>query len=131
MPTKEEEFKHRLVAVLGDLEENGKSDPEAIWLIGSLAHGIVERTGNKSWRQFKDTMSQEVYSQLLGDFEKEGNRQYREGDQKKAYAMQALGVSLVATTQESREVKAGDALLNRFIEMAIGVYRESQEGKPN
>ena len=45
--------------------------------------------------------------------------------------MQALGISLVATTQKSREVQAGDALLNRFIEMAIGVYRQSQEGKPN
>ena len=131
MPTKEEEFKYRLVSVLEDLEENGKQDPEAIWLIGSLAHGIVEKTGNKSWRQFKDTMSQEVYSTLLSDFEKEGNRQYREGDSKKAYAIQALGISLVATTQQSREVKAGDALLNRFIEMAIGVYRKSQEGKPN
>ena len=131
MPTKEEEFKHRLVAILDDLEENAKNDPEAVWLIGSLATGIVEKTGHKTWRQFKDAMTQDIYAQLLGDFEKEGNRQYREGDHKKAYAMQALGVSLVATTQESREVKAGDALLNRFIEMAIGVYRKSQEGKLN
>ncbi len=131
MPSKEEEFKHRLVAVLEDLEENGKNDPEAIWLIGSLAHGIVDRTGNKSWRQFKDTMTQDIYSQLLGDFEREGNRQYREGSHKKAYAMQALGVSLIASTQDSREVKAGNSLLDRFIEMAIGVYRKSQEGNPN
>lgn len=131
MPTKEDEFKQRLAAVLHDLQENGREDPEALWLIGSLAGEIVEKSGKKSWVDFKRTISQDTYSQLLGDFEKEGNRQYREGDHRKAYAIQALGISLIAPTQDSREVRAGDALLDQFIEMTIGIFRKSREPKPN
>ena len=33
---------------------------------------------------------------LLTDLQREGNRQHREGDHRKAYAMQVIGVSLVA-----------------------------------
>ncbi len=131
MATKEEEFKQRFAAVLLDLQENGSKDKEAMWLLGSLACEIAEKSGKQTWAEFKRSMAQQTYAQLLGDFEREGNRQYREGSHKKAYAMQALGVSLIASTQDSREVKAGNSLLDRFIEMAIGVYRKSQEGNPN
>lgn len=131
MPTKEEEFKQRFAAVLLDLQENGKNDPEAMWLIGSLACEIVEKSGKKGWGEFKRSMSQDTYSQLLTDFQKEGNRQHREGDPKKAFAIQVLGMSLVAYTQDDPQMRAGDPLLDKLIEMTIHVYRQNREPKPN
>jgi len=130
MPTKEEDFKQRFAAILTDLQENAKKDPEALWLIGSLACEIAEKSGKTSWGAFKSSMSQQTYSQLLGDFEKEGNRQYREGDQKKAYAIQVLAVSLIAKTQVDPHMQSGDAILNQFVDMTMSVYRQNREPKP-
>lgn len=129
MPTKEEEFKQRFVAVMQDLEKNGQNDPEAMWLIGSLACEIVEKAEAPSWAGFKQTMSQQTYAQLLEDFQTEGNRQHREGDRKKAYAIQVLGISLVAHTQTDPHVEAGDKILNDLIELTIKGYRASRTGK--
>lgn len=130
MATKEEEFKQRFVAVLMDLQENGKNDPEAMWLIGSLACEIVEKSNKAKWAEFKSTMAQQTYSKLLTDFEQEGNRQYREGDQKKAYAIQVLAISLIAYTQKDEQMRAGDKILDELIEMTIHVYRQNRQPKP-
>jgi hypothetical protein len=130
MPTKEEEFKQRFAAVLVDLQENGKKDPEAMWLIGSLACEIAEKSGKSTWVEFKRTMAQQTYAQLLSDFEKEGNRQYREGDRKKAYAIQVLAISLIAYTQNDPQMRAGDSILDQLIEMTIAIYRDHREPKP-
>lgn len=130
MATKEEDFKQRFAAVLMDLQQNGKNDPEAMWLIGSLACEIAETYGKTGWIEFKRSMPQAVYSKLLTDFEKEGNRQHREGDRKKAYAIQVLGISLIAQTQKGQEMRAGDSLLDQFIETTVLVYRNNREPKP-
>ena len=130
MATKEEDFKQRFAAVLMDLQQNGKNDPEAMWLLGSLACEIAETYGKRGWIEFKRSMPQAVYSQLLTDFQKEGNRQHREGDRKKAYAIQVLGISLIAQTQKDQEMRAGDSLLDQFIETTVLVYRNNREPKP-
>ena len=132
MATKEEEFKQRFVAVMQDLQQNGKNDPEAMWLLGSLACEIVEGASKRSWGEFKRTMAQATYSKLLTDFQMEGNRQHREGDPKKAYAIQVLGISLVAFTQKADpQMVAGDQLLDELIEVTIGIYRQNREPRPN
>lgn len=131
MPTKEEEFKQRFAAVLLDLTENGNKDPEALWLIGSLACELSEKSGHTQWAEFKRGMSRQTYDQLLADFQKEGNRQHQEGDPKKAFAIQVLGISLVARTQTDSEMRAGDALLDQLIETTMTVYRANRSPKPN
>lgn len=127
MASKEEEFKQRFAAVLTDLQQNGKDDPEAMWLIGSLAGEIIEKVGARTWVEFKRTMSQDTYSRLLTDFEKEGNRQYREGDRKKAVAIQAVAMSLVAYTQTNPEMRAGESILDELIEKTIQIFRQSRK----
>lgn len=127
MASKEEEFKQRFAAVLTDLQQNGKDDPEALWLIGSLAAQIIDKVGALTWVEFKRTMGQETYSRLLTDFEKEGNRQYREGDRKKAVAIQAVAMSLVAYTQTSPEMRTGEAMLDELIEKTIKIFRQSRK----
>lgn len=129
MATKEEEFKQRFVEVMQDLQQNGKDDPEAMWLIGSLACELMDKVGAKDWPEFKQTMSPQTYDKLLADFQNEGNRQYREGDHKKAYAIQVLGMSLVASTQKDPQIKAGDELLDGVVDMTVGLYRKNRAPK--
>lgn len=127
MASKEEEFKQRFAAVLTDLQKNGKDDPEAMWLIGSLAGEIIDKVGALTWVEFKRTMSQETYSKLLTDFQNEGNRQYREGDRKKAFAIQAVAMSLVAQTQTDEQMRTGEAILDELIEKTIQIFRQSRK----
>ena len=131
MATKEEEFKQRFAAVLQDLQENGSKDQEAMWLLGSLACEIAEKSGKPGWAEFKRSMSQETYAQLLRDFEKEGNRQFQDGDRKKAYAIQVLAISLISFTQDDAEIQAGGALLDQLIDTTVLVYRNNREATAN
>jgi hypothetical protein len=130
MATKEEDFKERFVAVLQDLRSNGGKDPEAMFLIGSLAARLVDRAGQPSWAAYKASMAREVYDKLLGDFQKQGNDFHREGKTKHAYAVQVLAISLIARTQADPEVRAGDDLLNEMLGFLIAAYRKAQAATP-
>lgn len=127
MATRQEEFKQRFAAVMLDLQEHGKDDAEALWLIGSLACEIADKAGSQTWSGFKQAMSQETYAQLLADFQNEGNRQYTDGDRKKAYAIQVLAFSLISFTQDDAEVQSGGILLDQFIDATVNVYRDSRD----
>ncbi|MHB1109174.1 MAG: hypothetical protein ACYCZU_02470 [Devosia sp.] len=133
MPTKEEEFKQRFVAVLKDLQESGKNDIEAMWLLGSLATQIIEKAKQRSWPALKASLTREAYDGLLRDFQKEGNSLHQQGKGKPAYAIQILGISLVAKTQMDEQFKVGEALLDEIIDYTIAVYRKNRhlETKPN
>lgn len=133
MPTKEQEFKQRFVAVLKDLQANGKSDIEAMWLLGSLATHIIERAQQPTWLALKAALTRQAYDGLLRDFQKEGNALHQQGKGKPAYAIQILGISLVAKTQLDEQLKAGEALLDEIIDYTITVYRKNRhlETRPN
>ena len=125
MPTREEEFKQRLAAVLANLDANGKHDIEAMWLLGSLAATLTDTLEAKNWTALKRDITRENYDKLLGDFQAEGNRQHAAGNAKKAYAIQALAISLIARTQPDSEVAAGARLLDELIDYATFVYRKN------
>ena len=126
MTTKQEEFKQRFVAVLKDLQATGKNDVEAMWLVGSLASVILEKTQKASWPALKADISRELYDRLLGDFQSEGNALHQRGEGKKAYAIQILGISLIARTQPDSQLQAGAALLDEIIDYATLVYRKNR-----
>lgn len=130
MATKEEDFKERFVAVLQDLRSNGGKDPEAMFLIGSLAARLIDRARQPSWAAYKASMTRAVYDKLLGDFQKQGNDFHREGKAKHAYAVQVLAISLIARTQDDAEIRAGDALLNEMFGFLIAAYRKAQATTP-
>jgi hypothetical protein len=133
MATKEEEFKQRFVAVLKDLQTEGKNDIEAMWLLGSLATQIIERVRQPSWPALKAALTREAYDGLLRDFQEQGNSLYQEGKTKHAYAIQILGISIIAKTQMDQQLKAGEALLDEIIDYTIAVYRKNRhlETRPN
>lgn len=130
MATKEEEFKQRFVAVLQDLRTNGGKDPEAMFLIGSLAARLIDRAKQPSWAAYKANMAPHVYAKLLSDFQKQGNDFHKEGKAKHTYAIQVLAVSLIARTQNDDEMRAGDSMLDEMLGFLIAAYRKSQATKP-
>lgn len=125
MSTKEQDFKDRLVAVMRDVKDNIRDDAEAMWLIGSLAAGLVDLYKVRSWGQFKGKLTREAYDQLLKDFEQQGNGYHQEGKAKAAYAIQLLAISTVARTQTDPEVKQGEQLLDGIINGMITNYRKA------
>ena len=130
MATKEEDFKDRFVAVLQDLRGNGGKDPEAMFLIGSLAARLVDRAKQPSWAAYKANLTSPVYAKLLNDFQKQGNDFHKEGKAKHAYAIQVLAISLIARTQNDVDVRAGDSLLDEILGFLIAAYRKAKAADP-
>lgn len=121
------ELKQRLAAVLSDLMTDGGKDPETMYLIGSLTHEIIGKVKARTWGEFKQTMSAATYDQLLKDFQDVGNRLHQSGETKRAYAMQALGISLVCSTQRADPMLAdGEKLIDAVIEGAVKMYKKTE-----
>ena len=133
MATKEEDFKDRFVAVLQDLRGNGGKDPEAMFLIGSLAARLIDRASQPNWAAYKANMTPPAYAKLLSDFQQQGNDFHKEGKAKHAYAIQVLAISLIARTQSDPDVRSGDGLLDDMLGFLIAAYRkaEAMTPKPN
>lgn len=128
MATKEEQLKVRLATVLRDLGSEGRKDPEAVLLIGSLASELIDKGKAKSWPALKDSLSAADYDKLLHDFQSQGGALLDAGEGKKAYAIQALGLSLVCRTQRKDfQMREGEMLLDGFIAGAVKLYRQTQK----
>ena len=126
-PTKEAQFKQRFVSVLADLQSTGIKDSEAMELIGSLAADLADKLEAKSWTAAKQAMTPTVYDALLESFQTRGNKHYQDGKTKHAYAIQLLGVSLVAMTQrKDPELAAGEKLMDQMIDSAVAHYRRTR-----
>lgn len=123
-PTKEALFKQRFISVLSDLQQDGIRDSEAMELIGSLATDLADTLEQKSWTAAKQAMTPAAYDALLDSFQTRGNRYYQDGMTKHAYAIQLLGVSLVAMTQRNdADLAAGEKLMDQVIDSAVAHYR--------
>lgn len=127
MPSKQDDLKQRLAAVLRDLKEEGPGDPEAVWMIGSLTALITDKAGAPSWSVYKKSITRREYDGLLADFQRQGNGFYQAGEVKRAYAIQALALSLVCRTQKDPEIRQGEALLDQLIQGAVAIFRRSQQ----
>lgn len=129
--TKEQDFKTRFFAVLEDLHSGGIDDGEAMWLLGSLAAGLVDDLKATDWPSAKRLMDDQTYDALLRTFEAEGNAHHRAGRAKQAYAIQALAMSLIAHNQTTDpQIAAGEPLLDHLITASIATYRR-QATRPN
>lgn len=133
MATKEEDFRERFVAVMKDLHENGQTDQEAMFLIGSLASTLMKKGNSPSWPAFKSNLKTSEHSMLLWDLEKQGNKFHKDGKRKHAFAVQVLAMSVVADSQTHRDVTEGNKLLNQYIGRLVQAFRkaEAMTPKPN
>lgn len=129
--TKEQDFKIRFIAMMQDLQQAGGKDKQAMYLLGSLASDLANDFKQTTWTGAKSVMDGKAYSSLLASFEKEGNEHHQAGRTKHAYAIQALAMSLIVRTQTDPDLKAGEAVLDRLIDIAAGLYRQSQKASTN
>jgi hypothetical protein len=130
MANTEDGFKQNLIAVLSDLQANGRSDKEAMWLLGGLASRLVEEAKKPNWVELKQALSTEAFQSLLATFRAQAKALAAEDKRKAAYAIEILAISLIARTQKTPEIVAGDQLLDEFIEAAIRDYRTNQHLAP-
>lgn len=129
-PTKEAAFKQRFISVMTDLQQDGIEDPEAMGLIGSLASDLADSLEQTSWSAAKRAMSPAAYDALLSSFMTRGNDYHRQGHKKHAYAIQVLGVSLVAATQRGdAQLAQGEKLLDEIIDRAVAIYRQGRPAR--
>ncbi len=118
----EKNVKSVLITVLKDLSENGAKDPEAMWLIGSLATKLITDAKAKDWLELKARISPKGYDVTLGELQKQGHDLQVKGKVKAAYAMQAIAVSLAAQRMNDKDTKKGNELLNQLISDAISYF---------
>lgn len=130
MATKEDDFRERFVAVMKDLRDNGETDQEAMFLIGSLASTLMKKSNAPSWPAFKSNLKAAEHSMLLWDFEKQGNKFHKDGKRKHAFAVQVLAMSVIAPTQTHRDVVEGNKLLDQYIARLVRAFRKAEEMTP-
>jgi hypothetical protein len=130
MPDKREDLKQRYASVLRDLQDIHKTDPLAAYLIGLMAREVAKKGSARTWRTFKEKMTQEQYSALLLELQNRGNKFWKDGKKREAYACQALGLSLAASTQRADPVlRQGEEILDAFIDRAAKAAKAAQPPK--
>jgi hypothetical protein len=120
----EEGFKAQLAAVLKDLNENGTKDKDAMFLIGSLAGQLISSAKAKTWQNLKASMSVSGFKATLNSLQEQGQKLEKAGNIKAAYAVQAIGVSLVANTMKDPDTAKGSKLLDALIAQAVIFYNK-------
>ena len=130
MPDKREDLKQRYASLLAELKDAHETDPLAVAMIGAMAHSVAVKGGAKNWRKFKERITQEQYSGLMLELQHQGNKFYKDGKRREAYACQALGLSLAASTQRADPaLRQGEELLDAFISRAAKAAKAARPAK--
>ena len=119
------DLRQQMAAVIADLHATGTEDGEAMFFLGGSVAGLCDRGNAKNWQAFKAGLPQPDYYRLLTQLESEGSQLLAEGKQKPAYALQALGLSLVASRQDDDVITAGEGLLDAVINAAVANFRSN------
>lgn len=122
--TRNAEFKQRFAAVLADIQQTGGQDGESMALIGSLAAELSANLQQPNWSSAKSVMSRQTYNDLLKIFEQRGNEYHSAGRDRHAYAIQALAMSLVASTMRADpQLAQGEKMLDAVIDRSVAVFQ--------
>jgi len=125
MTSKLDDFRHRLATLLIDLNRDGVDDGEAMFYLGGTAIRLCDLAGKPSWSALKPVLTKADYNRLFAMIDKEGKQLLGEGKTKPAYALQALAMSLAASTQnEDATIREGEKLLDAVIDRTVANFRE-------
>ncbi len=130
MTSDTQDFQLRLTALLTDLKNDGRKDPEAMWLIGSLATRLIDSSGSRDWPSLKAGLTAESYDNMLSSFQTQGNALYKQGKPKATYAIQVLAMSLIATRMRDETIARGARLLDELIAATVKAYRAGPPAEP-
>jgi hypothetical protein len=123
--TSEDDFKARFVAIMQDVREAGAKDTQAMWLVGSIAAGLLDRAKVETWKKYASSRTPMARRVLLEDLEGKGKGFTSQGRTRHQYAIQLIAASLIAHTVKDQVVKSGNALLDELIDGAVAFYRRN------
>lgn len=130
--TKNEVFRTRFVEAISKMGDTVYKDTESKWLIGSLAAKLVSQTNTQDWVGLKRSMTQTTYNELLNSFRKQGNELAAKGNDKAAFAVEVLALSIIAPQMRKDEhIAAGDDLLNKMVQETIVFFRTQSADQQN
>lgn len=108
--------------VVDELDRSGRSDPETMWLLGSLVAGLLAGRDVQTWTQLKLMLDDQSLKALVETLNASSIAYEAEGKIKAAYVAQLLGLSLVAGKLTDSRTLQRDRLLSHFIDTAAYVY---------
>lgn len=123
--TSEDDFKARFVAIMQDVREAGAKDTQAMWLVGSIAAGLLDRAKIETWKKYASSRTPMARRVLLDDLEGKGKGFTSQGRTRHQYAIQLIAASIIAHTVKDQVVKSGNALLDELIDNAVAFYRHN------
>lgn len=124
-----DEFIARYHQVVDELDRTGRSDPETMWLLGSLAARLVTNTDAQNWRQLKLMIDDKSLRELVETLENNAATYEADGKVKPAYVARLLGISLVAGKIPDPRTRQREDLLTHFIDTAAYVYITNHNAK--
>ena len=124
MTDKQTELRQRLAAVLADMQANGRTDGEAMFMLGKLATNTADLANAANWTALKPRLSKQDFARLFTMIADEGEQFVEQGKTKQAYVLQALAISLVAAQENDPVLTEGAALLDAMIDQAVANYRK-------
>lgn len=120
-----QDLRNRLAAVIGDLNDGGLEDGQAMFYLGGSVVGLCDRGNAADWAGFKAGLPNKDYIRLLEQLQTEGNQMHADGKQKAAYALQAISLSLVASRLQDEVVAEGERLLDDVINATVANFRKN------
>ena len=123
------EFATQFHGVIDDLDRNGRSDNETMWLLGSLAARLVREARADNWTDLKLKIAPDSLEELVVTLDRQAAAYQGEGKTKPAYVARLLGISLVAGRLPDPVLKQRDQLLNNFIDTAAIVFIQSHNAR--
>ncbi|MEO8757196.1 MAG: hypothetical protein ABI398_05530 [Devosia sp.] len=123
--SEQREFVTQFHSVIDELDRNGRSDNETMWLLGSLAARLVKEAKADNWTDLKLRIGPTSLEELVQTLDSQAAGYQSEGRTKPAYVARLLGISLVASRIPDPATRQRDQLLNNFIDTAAIVFIEN------
>ena len=122
---------NKITKVLGDLQEQGARDGEAMFMLGAGADYLCTSADAASWSDLKSKLSATETLGLLAQVDAEGQAAVARDQIKHAYALQILGLSVAAIDAQRPDTRAATRLIDDLIASALTNYRQyAAKGAP-
>ena len=115
---------NKITQVMRDLHEQGAHDGEAMFMVGAGADYVCKTGQAATWAALKSKLSATETVGLLAQIDVEGQTAIAKGQDKHAYALQLLGLSVAAIGARGQEVLTAAGLMDDLIATALGNYRK-------
>jgi hypothetical protein len=115
---------NKITQVLRDLNEQGASDGEAMFMLGAAADYVCKTGQSATWPALKARLSNTEAVGLLAQIDTEGQAAVAQGKTRQAYALQVLGLSVTAIGAQSQQVQTAIGLMDDLIARTLSNYRK-------